>query len=216
MTMRRLTRIWAAQEPARDFADNVMAHIDRERRATARRKRVLHLATATALAAAVALTAHFGSEWWRPRGDVHARVRAELRLAGGARALLEPGAHVAWNGADVTQDRGEATYAVEHGSTLRVHASGATVELDDGRIRVRARQWTAGGSMSGYREPLGALGPVDTTALIAVIDGRAVVSGANGSIVLEQGEVATVAKGSVQRSGDPTEDEDRFDHDTKP
>src|SRR6185503_6725117 len=111
---------WEPESPSPGFAERVVAL------ATQRRRMRRRVAWGT-VAAAIAVAATCAIFLRRPvdAGDITADRRVEVAIGARAVAVLEPGAHIAWRGADVTQDRGGVFYRVERGAPFRVHTPAA-------------------------------------------------------------------------------------------
>ena len=57
-------------------------------------------------------------------GEAIARDRLEVSIGTRARAVLEPGAQVKWDGDEVVRAHGDVFYRVEPGARFRVHTRG--------------------------------------------------------------------------------------------
>jgi hypothetical protein len=178
---------WEPQEPTEGFADRVVGRAQKERApATHRPARVL---TGLLLAAAVASVIAFGAVRHRAaiRGDAAADTRKEVGVGTRAVAVLEPGAHVAWDGDRVTQDRGDVFWRVEPGArfVVRTPAGEATVKGTCFRVMVLAGATTAAAAIA-----------------VVVYEGKVGVSHAGMEVDLVAGESAETDDRGVRRVGD--------------
>ena len=124
---------WEPQAPPPDFAERVLAQVRADapsRQEPPKRTRrpwaIAAGAVATlSIAAAVALSIGRAPS----HGDAIAKDRTEVSIGSRARAVLEPGAQVAWDGDDVVQSSGDVFYRVEPGARFRVHTPAGDVEV---------------------------------------------------------------------------------------
>jgi hypothetical protein len=105
---------WPAQQPRATFAEQVVAAALRERRTSVRWRRVAIGAGFAAVAAGVAL--FVGTRSQPSVGEARADRRIEVSIGSRAVAVLEPGAHISWQGDTVVQDAGDVFYRVERGA----------------------------------------------------------------------------------------------------
>jgi hypothetical protein len=203
---------WQPQEPSGDFVDRVMARIGEEHASPpaieARRRRSVRagVAGAVALAAGVALAVGWHGARWASRGDATASAREEVHLGARAIAVLEPGAHVAWNGDDVEQPAGDVFYRVEPGGSFHVHTPAGNVAVLGTCFRVQvegaAESWEAANPMNGRDMKAGAVGAaLAAAALVTVYEGKVAVSLASERVTLTAGESARASGAGVARTG---------------
>jgi hypothetical protein len=185
---------WDPQEPPDDFVERVVTAAMRERRG-ARRWRYA-IAGVGALAAAAVLVLLLRGGTAPSAGDVAAAQRMEVALGARGVAVLEPGAHVAWRGDVVEQDRGDVFYRVERGATFEVHtpAGTATVLGTCFRIVIDAKE-------SAMNRKVLAAGAVGVAAVVGVIvyEGKVKVASGKDSVTVAAGEQA-VADGRGVRA----------------
>jgi hypothetical protein len=179
------------QRPPERFAEQVMGHVLASSRGRRRRTRVLVAVSVVALAVAAgfALVVSRGPE----TGDVRADARRDVRVGPHVVAVLEPGAHIAWRGDEVTQDAGEVFYRVEAGGTRRVHTPAGDVTVRGTCFDVKVRPAGDGGVEMKRRDIVsGAVGAVAGAAvLVGVYEGRVTFSNAHASMELGSGQGAT-------------------------
>lgn len=192
---------WGAQEPPRDFAAKVVDAALEERRASARpraRRVGAGLVLVASMAAAVAMTVHLKDA--HARGDVTATAREEVRVGGRAIAVLEPGAHVTWNGDAIAQSGGDVFWRVEPGARFTVHTPAADVTVKGTCFRVQVDGDE--GAMNGRDVRSGAVGAVlAATAFVGVYEGKVAVSHAGQSVDLVAGQQAKAGPDGVARVG---------------
>ncbi len=188
--------------PPPGFADRVMTRVREEPRRL--RGRRWPLVVAGGLAAAAAVTAiRIASDGAPSSGEAIATDRVELSIGRRARAVLEPGATLSFEGDDVVQERGDVFYRVEPGATFRVHTPAGVVEVRGTCFTVKVMQkrdvkaGTVGAALSAL-------------AFVAVYEGKVAVSHAKESAVIGAGESAKLGDGHVERTGTPAEGEKAF------
>jgi hypothetical protein len=190
---------WDTQEPPRDFAGRVVAEAVKEQRAKPNRRSVrigaaVLLATTIAAAAAMVVqvkTAH-------AHGDVAAAAREEVRVGTRAIAVLEPGAHVSWDGDLVAQSGGDVFWRVEPGARFTVHTPAADVQVKGTCFRVKVEGDE--GAMNGRDVKVAAVGAViGVSAFVGVYEGKVAVSHAGQSVDLTAGQSARAGADGVAR-----------------
>lgn len=187
---------WEPQAPPADFAERVLAQVRAEPPAAKEKKRrrpwsIAGGAIATlSIAAAVALFAGGPPA----RGDAIAQDRTEVSMGSRARAVLEPGAHVAWDGDDVTQSSGDVFYRVEPGARFRVHTPAGDVEVKGTCFTVKVR------AMQKRDMKSGAIGAaLSALAFVAVYEGKVAVSHAGQKAELTAGDSAQTGPDGVSK-----------------
>lgn len=212
---------WEPQEPPRDFAERVLARVrDEEKpeaartttdavpasvvtpqRARARRWGLgAGVAGALALAAALALKIGVGAP---AHGEAIAKDRIEVAVGDRAKAVLEPGAEIKWNGDDVVQAHGDVFYRVEPGARFRVHTPAGDVEVKGTcfAVKVRGESKDEAVDMEKRDVKSGVIGAaLSALAFVAVYEGKVAVSHASGRQDLGAGESAQVGAGGVTKS----------------
>jgi hypothetical protein len=178
------------QRPPARFAERVMGRVAGLE--AARRQRTRAIAASGVLlctaAAAVALFAgRAGSH-----GEIRASVRQDAHLGSRVVAVLSPGAHVVWNGDDVTQYAGDVFYRVEPGGPERVHTSAGDVTVRGTCFDVKLREGDEEGSAMTRRDAkAGAVGAIAAAAvLVGVYEGKVTLSRADGSVDVVSGQAA--------------------------
>jgi ferric-dicitrate binding protein FerR (iron transport regulator) len=222
---------WEPQLPPADFADRVMERVrpvavrevpspvgdKQENRAKAKSRRwgmAAGVTGALALAAALAVRVTAMPD---SHGEAIAKDRLEVSIGSRARAVLEPGAEVKWDGDDVVQAHGDVFYRVEPGARFRVHTPAGDVEVKGTCFAVKIRgEATAskveGATMDKRDVKSGVIGAAITAlAFVAVYEGKVAVSHASERVDLGAGETARVSGDGVQRSGKLAEGEKAFD-----
>jgi hypothetical protein len=193
---------------------SVSAKVRSERARRARRYGTGAMVTvALALAAAFALRVGAGPE---SHGEAIARDRLEVSLGARARAVLEPGAQVKWDGDDVVQAHGDVFYRVEPGARFRVHTPAGDVEVEGTcfavKIRGEAREAAEGGNMNERDMKSGVIGAAITAlSFVAVYEGKVAVSHAGERVDLGAGESAQAGASGVTKSATLGEGEKSFD-----
>jgi hypothetical protein len=206
---------WTPQEPPRDFADRVMAEVDRAQRAPARVSRrggirgswrVAGTALALGVAAGVALALTARSRnGAASHGEAVVAERTQMALGPRAVAVLEGGAHVAWTGDDVSQTAGDVFYRVEPGGAFRVHTPAGDVQVQGTcfRVRVEANETSEGTEavVNGRDIKVGTVGAaLAAAAIVSVYEGKVAVSHARESVTLTAGETARADGAGVRRA----------------
>ena len=222
---------WEPQLPPLDFAERVLAQVRVETRAEtgesdaakrgmpatrkARRWGVAAGVTgALALAAALALRVNSMPD---ARGEAMAKDRLEVSIGARARAVLEPGAQVKWDGDDVVQAHGDVFDRVEPGARFRVHTPAGDVEVKGTCFAVKLRGEATASTVEGMAMDKrdvksGVIGAALTgLAFVAVYEGKVAVSHAGARVDLGAGETAQVGSDGVHRSGALGEGEKAFD-----
>ncbi|MBS2018275.1 MAG: FecR domain-containing protein [Deltaproteobacteria bacterium] len=227
---------WAPQEPPRDFAERVLARVRDEsevegapsrvsapsapapQRVRARRWGV-GAGVVGALALAAALLLKVGGST-PAHGDAIAKDRVEVAVGDRAKAVLEPGAEIHWNGDDVVQAHGDVFYRVEPGARFRVHTPAGDVEVKGTCFAVKVRGEAASGAgdskeavdMNKRDVKSGALGAaLSALAFVAVYEGKVAVSHAGERQDLTAGESARVGGSGVVKTGDVGAGQKAFD-----
>lgn len=213
---------WDAQAPPPDFAERVLTRVRAEERpaesapaarprASARRWGVAGGAAAVlALAAAIALKVNGPPS----HGEAIAKERIEVSIGDRARAVLEPGARVEWNGDDVVQARGDVFYRVEPGARFRVHTGAGDVEVKGTCFAVKVRGDASDTRIDMQKRDVksGAVGAALTAlAFVAVYEGKVAVSHAGERADLAAGEGAELGKDGVKRTGELGEGQKSFE-----
>lgn len=226
---------WEPKLPPADFAERVLVQVRGEREAKgetriederksattgsrdgARARRYGAFAAVTgvlALAAAFAIRVGSSPD---AHGEAVARDRIEVSLGTRARAVLEPGAQVKWDGDDVVQAHGDVFYRVEPGARFRVHTPAGDVEVKGTcfavKIRGEAQAPTEVVEMNKRDVKSGVAGAAITAlAFVAVYEGKVAVSQAGERVDLGAGESAQAGASGVSRSGSLGEGEKTFD-----
>ncbi|MFO0675033.1 MAG: FecR domain-containing protein [Polyangiaceae bacterium] len=213
---------WQPQLPSRDFAERVLERVRQEtagadmgdapsevgpgerpapgpdegRRSAERRRRAW-----VGIGVAAGFTLAFGSlaafragRLSSSAGGEYASVtREEVRMDGRATLVMEPGAHVAWSGDDVLQDRGDVFYRVERGSKFKVHTPRGDVEVLGTCFRVKVRN----------------------SAFVGVYEGKVSVSRASTVRVLGPGEALVVGPEGTFETDTVDALERRFESDSR-
>lgn len=184
---------WEAQEPPPEFVERVVAAAMRERRGARRWRYAIAGVGAVAAAAALVLVLRGSAS---STGDVTATQRIEVSLGARGVAVLEAGAHVAWRGDVVEQDRGDVFYRVERGATFEVHTPAGTAAVLGTcfRIVIDAKE-------SAMNRKVLAAGAVGVAAVVGVIvyEGRVAVTSGKDRVTVAAGEQA-VADGNGVRT----------------
>jgi FecR protein len=183
---------WKAVAPTPGFAERVVAAASAEPVPT-RRGRPTRILAGVLLVAAVAASSVIvgrmrGAE---ASGDVVASERREVRVDGRAVAVLEPGAHVRWNGADVAQPSGDVFWRVSPGGRFDVKTPGGEVLVKGTCFRVKVLAGAA----------LGA------AIVVAVYEGSVVVSHGAKSVSLVAGQTAEATERGVETTSEPASPE---------
>lgn len=178
---------WEPQLPPAGFADGVMAVIAAEERQRRRRRIGAGAVTVLAMAAALAFFA-------RPRhdhGQAVAKERTEVAVGSRAKAVLEPGAEVTWDGDDVVQARGEVFYRVEAGARFVVHTPAGDIEVRGTCFSTKVNE------MRDVKAGLVGAG-IGALAMVAVYEGKVTLAHGESRVTLAAGERGSVgAEGAV-------------------
>jgi ferric-dicitrate binding protein FerR (iron transport regulator) len=231
---------WEPQLPPSDFAERVLAQVRAEgksadaeaganasananakrdaRRGARRWRNATGIAGVLALAAALAMRV---SSMPDAHGEAIAKDRVEVSMGTRARAVLEPGAQVKWDGDDVVQDRGDVFYRVEPGARFRVHTPVGDVEVKGTCFAVKIRSGSARDGQSGKIEDTdmkmrdvksGVVGAGLTAfAFVAVYEGKVAVSHASEHVDVGAGEGAQLGAGGVIKNAALGAGEKSFD-----
>lgn len=230
---------WEPQAPPRDFAERVLGAIREEKkerggareaapssvvtpmRARSRRWGIgAGVAGAIALAAAVLLKVGGGVPGAPGQGAAIAKDRIEVAVGDRAKAVLEPGAEIKWNGDDVVQAHGDVFYRVEPGARFRVHTPAGDVEVKGTCFAVKVRgepapqapQWNEAVDMEKRDVKSGVIGAaLSALAFVAVYEGKVAVSHASERQDLGAGESAQVGAAGVTKSASLGEGQKAFD-----
>ena len=206
---------WEPQLPPSDFAGRVLVQVRAEAppivQQPVRRARRWGIAAgvtgALALAAALAFRVSSVPD---AHGEAIARDRLEVSIGTRARAVLEPGAQVKWEGDDVVQAHGDVFYRVEPGARFRVHTPAGDVEVKGTCFAVKIRG--EGDAMDKRDVKSGIIGAaLSALAFVAVYEGKVAVSHAGSRVDLGAGESAQAASDGVHASGKLGEGEKAFD-----
>jgi hypothetical protein len=190
----RLEAEWEVDEPAPEFAGRVVSAALRDTRPRPLRRYVIGAALA-----AIAATTLF--VLWRrgnapTHGDVTAVERMEVSIGDRAVAVLEPGAHLRWQGDRVEQASGDVFYRVERGATFTVITPTADARVLGTCFRISIQQET---DMKRRDIAAGALGAVAAAVVvIGVYEGVVRVSHAEQAVTLRAGESATADRTGVR------------------
>ena len=192
---------WDAREPPREFAGRVVEEAMREKRASSKGRGArigAGLLLVGSMAAVVALTLHLKGS--HEHGDVAARSREEVRVGGRAIAVLEPGAHVRWDGDAITQSGGDVFWRVEPGARFTVHTPAADVTVKGTCFHVNVSG--SEDAMNKRDAVSGTVGAVmAATAFVGVYEGKVAVSHAGQSVDLTAGQSAQANAQGVHRVG---------------
>lgn len=202
---------WEAQSPPADFAERVLAKVrEAEPRLVAvSRKPRQHVwlgagvAAVLTLAAAIAIKVSVAPP---SRGEATAESRTEVAIGSRAIAVLEPGAHVQWDGDEVQQPNGDVFYRVEKGAKFRVHTPAGDVEVKGTCFTVKVSDMQKRDLKSGA---VGAA--LSALAFVGVYEGKVAVSHAGERVELGAGETAQAGASGVHRSGDLGAGQKEFD-----
>lgn len=182
---------WEPQAPPADFAERVL----REVRVEPKRRRRWPIAAGVVATLSIAAAVAFAIGRPPAHGDAIAADRTEVSIGSRARAVLEPGAHVAWDGDDVTQSSGDVFYRVEPGARFRVHTPAGDVEVKGTCFTVKVR------AMQKRDVKSGAIGAaLSALAFVAVYEGKVAVSHAGQKAELAAGDGAETGPDGVSKS----------------
>jgi FecR protein len=195
---------WEPEPPPRGFAERVVDAARREESTLRERGRARRIGAVVAVAfvAAVAAGAVLAPSRPLSHGDATAtNGRAQVQLGARAIGVLEPGAHVAWEGDDVTQSKGDVFYRVEPGAApFRVHTPSGDVTVLGTCFHVDIREESA---MNSRDVRAGIVGAVAGAAvLVGVYEGKVALSQPKGgSVVVAPGESAIADGNGVRATG---------------
>lgn len=137
-------------------------------------------------------------------GEAIARERVEVAVGGRAKAVLEPGAQITWNGDDVVQAHGDVFYRVEPGARFRVHTPAGDVEVKGTCFAVKVRGESKDAEVVNMDKrdvkSAGIGAALSALAFVAVYEGKVAVSHASERADLGAGESAALGAGGVQKS----------------
>lgn len=197
---------WEPQLPPSDFAERVLAKVKPPvASASAKRRPWGKIAGAAVGALAVAAAIAVGVGRPPSHGDAIAKERLEVSIGSRARAVLEPGAHVTWDGDDVTQPNGDVFYRVEPGARFRVHTPAGDVEVKGTCFTVKVVDMQKRDFKSGA---VGAA--LSALAFVAVYEGKVAVSHAGQRADLGAGESAGIGPDGLTK-GATAEGQKEFD-----
>jgi hypothetical protein len=188
---------WEPQKPPGDFASKVLTSAQTERPASVRPRSVRIAAAmliATTIAALLALAVRLKGA--HAHGDVTSASRQEVRVGRRALAVLEPGAHVTWDGDAIAQSDGDAFWRVEPGAQFVLHTPGVDVVVRGTCFRVRV---TEEDRDLNVQDAKGGPLRVARTVFVDVYEGEVEVSQAGLSLGLVAGESARADPGGVNR-----------------
>jgi hypothetical protein len=230
---------WEPQLPPTDFAERVLSQVRAEnvgapaststststhapapiKQRSRTRQLGIGAGAAGILALAAALAMRVTGDAGRDgHGEAIAKDRTEVSIGSRARAVLEPGAQVKWDGDDVVQAHGDVFYRVEPGARFRVHTPAGDVEVKGTCFAVKIRGEAPGTGSIEARDmdkrdvKSGVIGATLTAlAFVAVYEGKVAVSHASERVDLGAGEAAQVGGDGVSKSGTLGEGEKKFD-----
>lgn len=218
---------WEPQAPPADFAERVLAQVRAETTSTsadakpaADRAKARRWGAAAGVTGVLALAAAFALKITGSpdaHGAAIAKDRIEVSIGARARAVLEPGADLKWDGDDVVQSHGDVFYRVEPGARFRVHTPAGDVEVKGTcfAVKIRGEAQTSNveaGNMEKRDVKSGVVGAaLSALAFVAVYEGKVAVSHAGERQDLAAGETAQVGGDGVKRSGALGEGEKAFD-----
>jgi hypothetical protein len=188
---------WDVDEPSPEFAGRVVAAALRESKPRSLRRYAIGGAVLAAIAAAALFVVWPRGEHAHAHGDVTAVERLEVSLGDRAVAVLEPGAHLRWDGDRVEQPRGNVFYRVERGATFTVKTPTADAQVLGTCFRISIDQES---EMKRRDVAAGAIGAVAAVAVFAVYEGKVRVSHHDQAVTVGAGESA-VADGTSVRTG---------------
>jgi ferric-dicitrate binding protein FerR (iron transport regulator) len=177
---------WEPEEPRSGFGERVVA-LALEEQAPTGRSRAGRVLAGLLVAAAFAAALAFGAIRQRQaaRGDVAAEARREVHVGARAVAVLEPGAHVRWDGDAILQDRGDVFWRVEPGARFAVRTPAGEVAVKGTCFRVKV---LAGAAAAGV------------AIAVVVYEGKVGVSRAGTHVDLAAGESAETDERGVHRT----------------
>jgi hypothetical protein len=185
---------WEPQLPPSDFAERVLARV--KPAPPARKPRAWgKIAAGTVGALAIAAAVAVGIGRAPSHGEAIAKERIEVSVGSRARAVLEPGAQVRWDGDDVTQPNGDVFYRVEPGARFIVHTPAGDVEVKGTCFTVKVVDMQKRDIKSGA---VGAA--LSALAFVAVYEGKVAVSHAGQRADLAAGESAQIGADGLSKS----------------
>jgi ferric-dicitrate binding protein FerR (iron transport regulator) len=231
---------WEPQLPPSDFAEKVLGRVRQEapvveaaakaekpqniEAAKAGRQKARRWGAAAGVTGLLALAAALAvrvTGMPPAHGAAIAKDRIEVSIGDRARAVLEPGADVRWDGDDVVQAHGDVFYRVEPGARFRVHTPAGDVEVKGTCFAVKVRgegstetssNAAEAGDMEKRDVKSGVIGAaLSALAFVAVYEGKVAVSHASERQDLAAGEAAQLGRDGVSKSGTLGEGEKSFD-----
>lgn len=189
---------WKPQAPSTGFSTRVATRALAERRHR-RLRRVGTWSVSVAALAAGALAFAPRARKVEEHGEITAESRTEAMLGTRARVVLEPGAHVSWQGESATQDSGDVFYRVDKGPfTVKTPAGDVKVLGTAFVVKVRGTEMT---KRDGVAMLVG--GVMGAATLVGVYEGRVLASGARGgSVTVAAGEAAKLDERGATSLGD--------------
>jgi hypothetical protein len=219
---------WEPQLPSVDFAERVLAQVRKETAtpgasspstSTTDKKRARRWGVGAGVVGGLAMAAAFAMRVTAvpdSHGEAIAKDRIEVAIGGRAKAVLEPGAEVKWDGDEVVQAHGDVFYRVEPGARFRVHTPAGDVEVKGTCFAVKIRGEAPGNfegvDMNKRDVKSGVVGAVITgLAFVAVYEGKVAVSHAGERVDLGAGEGAQVGSSGVSKSATLSDGAKAFD-----
>lgn len=198
---------WEPQAPPPDFAEKVLARVrSEEKPASKARTRKVGAAVGAACALSLAAAVMLRVTSTPSQGEAIAAERTEVSVGSRARAVLEPGAELSWEGDDVVQSKGSVFYRVEPGARFRVHTPAGDVEVKGTCFLVKVTD------MQKRDLKIGAVGAaLGAMAFVGVYEGKVAVSHAGESVELRAGESARTGPDGVKATGTLAEGERAFE-----
>jgi len=204
---------WDAQSPPADFAEKVLARIRDEeapksKPAAASPTRARRWGGAGGAVAVLALAAAVALKVSAPPGNGGsiAKDRTEVNIGTRARAVLEPGAQVKWDGDDVVQSKGDVFYRVEPGARFRVHTPAGDVEVKGTCFVVKVVE------MQKRDVKVGVVSAgLTALAFVAVYEGKVAASSASERVDVGPGETAQIGPDGAKKTGDTAQGQKAFD-----
>ncbi|WP_394836440.1 FecR family protein [Pendulispora rubella] len=195
---------WQPGLPPPGFVDTVMARVEREPQQ--RRKLWLRLGAVSLVASAAAVAMLVGRRDAPPwRGELAAKERTEMAIAGRAWIVIEPGTHLRWEGKSVTQDDGDVFYRVDPGGPFRVRTPAGDVAVRGTCFRVKVTKERAlPGRDARVATP-------EAMAFVGVYEGRVTLTHGATSIGLAAGEGGELDGAGPRRTGDLEQGMHAFD-----
>jgi hypothetical protein len=157
-----------------------------------------------AIAAGIAMTARVRA---KDRGDVTAATRLEVKVGARALAVLEKGAHMAWDGESVVQSHGDIFWRVEPGARFVVKTPEADVTVKGTcfRVDVRGRE----DAMTRRDAVASAIGAaMGAATLVGVYEGRVALAHGRQSVDLTAGQEGRADATGVHVAGDTARPDD--------